>query len=293
MSDEDRKSFTEWLTPLLGLLVSAAAVLAVFVKITPVEIDTAAEYVISGLFVVFATCAGVAAWSHRHRQDNRRRTALFGALAVAALVSGVLLAVGTGGGASNTPSAEGSPTISAQAPTTGTSTTVQGGLEPDGSDPGDNDDGPTSNPTTAGGDSPATTNRPTGIAPNPTQPNGNEAPPTDDVRYQGEFRLSASKESLDLDPNPPEAYGEANELRAEDHAIFPVPPHTTGTPASGSPTRAECVEAVNRANPPAERFDDPQPGDAYCIRTSEGRYALVRVASAATKDFTLTLTVWN
>lgn len=117
-------------------------------------------------------------------------------------------------------------------------------------------------------------------------------PPADTVRYQGEFRLSASQESVDLDLNPPRAYGVANELAVDDHAIFTVPPHTVGVWASGSPTRGGCAEAIDRANPPAEYFDNPQPGAVFCIRTSDGRYALVRVISAGTKDFTLALTVW-
>jgi hypothetical protein len=279
-----------WLTGGVTFLAAALAVVGYFVKITPFEIDTFAGGIAVVLVVVCLASASAAVWSHRHRKD-RRRTALLATVAAVALIGGALTAIGSARGTSGSSAAGGAPTITTQTSTT--STTLQGGVEPDGSETG------TGEPTrkSAGGSqdsggSPHTT-RSTAAAPNPTQPAGGPPPAPDAVRYQGEFRLSASQESVDLDHNPPAAYGDTNELAVDDHSIWPVPPDTTGVVVSGSPTRTVCVTAVDQANPPAEYFDNPQSGDVYCVRTSEGRYALVRVVSAATKDFTLALTVWN
>jgi hypothetical protein len=281
-------NFVPWFAGLLSLLAAVATVLGMFVKITPIEIDTGVGFVAVGLFVVCAACAGAAVWSHRHRKGTRRQMALFVTVAVVALLAGTMLAVGSAREKSESPTAAGTPTIGTQAPTTTTSTTAQGGpgldSEPQTGGPEATADGQDGSPNTA---------RSTATGGNPTQPDGGPASANDAVRYQGEFRLSAAQEGVDLDTNPPAAYGPTNELSVEDHAIWTVPPDTKGVAVSGSPTRAQCVDAVDRANPPAEYFDNPQPGDGYCVRTSDGRYALVRVVSAATKDFTLALTVWS
>lgn len=187
--------------------------------------------------------------------------------------------------------AGGSPTLGTSAPGTTTATAARTGAS-------QNDGVETigARPTTRapGGQGGApNTARATVPEAGPPRPDDDPVPSADAVRYQGEFRLSAAQESVDLDQNPPEAYGPTNELSVDDHRIWTVPPDTSGVAVSGSPTRAQCENAVDRANPPAEYFDNPRTGDLFCVRTSDGRYALVRVVSAGTKDFTLSLTVWD
>lgn len=302
--DHDGKSFLQWLTAGVGLLVAVVTVVGVFVKITPIEIDTTVGVVAVALFTVFLTAAGAAAWSHRQHAAGGWRTALFAALSVAALVGGVLLVIGSTGAMTDSPAAADSPTVGAAAPTTTTSSAGSQGAPrpdgggPDGGGPGGGPGTDRSAPERSGGGQGA----PPHTVPATTTAGGHVPPPVPDdpdspgdtVRYQGEFRLSAAQESVDLDLDPPQAYGPANELAVDDHALWLVRSNNaTGAAASGSPTRAQCVDAVDRANPPAEYFADPRPGDVFCVRTSDGRYALVRVASAGTKDFTLALTVWH
>lgn len=293
----ERKSsptFTRWLADAFGLLVAAVTVVGAFVTVTPIEIDTLAELFAVVLFVVAVTCAGALMWGRRHHGHGWRPTALLAVLAVFALAGGLLLAVSA---ASSPPTVSGSPTPGTLAPATTSSGTDQAHPGPDGSGLGAGGGGLTPKPIGDGQVIPPNTGRSTTAVPSPmprtTQSTDTPVPATDAVRYQGEFRLSASQESVDLDLNPPQAYGPANELAVDDHAIWTVPPYTKGVAVGKSPTRAQCVEAADRANPPADYFDDPQPGDMFCVRTSDSRYALVRVVSSATKDFTLALTVWK
>jgi hypothetical protein len=297
--DKPFPSLTQWLTGLFGLLVAMLTVVGVFVKITPFETVTGVIAVV--LFLLCLAGAGVAVWSHRRGAVGRRLTAVCAVFSVGALVGGVLLAVSAVGGAADTTTEAGAPTITTQSPTTaaGVTTTtpmvVGGDTETGGNDPGPGPGGGVGGGTATtrrGQDNLPNTGQPPGPGPNPTQQKENP-PPGESVRSQSEFRLNSSAEGVDLDLDPPAAYGPANELAVDEHAILPVPAHAIGVTVSGSPTRAECVDAIGRANPPAESFDDPRPGDVYCVQTSGGRYALVRVVSAATWDYTLAITVWN
>jgi hypothetical protein len=107
------------------------------------------------------------------------KTALFGTVAVVALLGGTMLAVGSAREKSESPTAAGTPTIGTQAPRTTTSTTTQGGpgldSEPETGGPGRTAGGQDGSPNTA---------RSTATGGNPTQPDGGPAPANDAVRYQ-------------------------------------------------------------------------------------------------------------
>jgi hypothetical protein len=67
-------NFVPWFAGLLSLLAAVATVLGMFVKITPIEIETGGGFVAVGLFVVCAACAGAAVWSHRPRTTTSTTT---------------------------------------------------------------------------------------------------------------------------------------------------------------------------------------------------------------------------
>jgi hypothetical protein len=120
-------------------------------------------------------------------------------------------------------------------------------------------------------------------------------PAEDTVRYAGDFRLDASHEGVDFDLNPPRAYSGVSELAVGENEIWVVPPDAKAAlwSAPKPATRQQCVDIVATANPAPEYFDTPKPGLSFCVLTSDERYVFVQVKSVESKNYNLSVLVWE
>jgi len=223
---------------------------------------------------------------------QRRRTFITAA--------GVLVAAGAVLAISATPGGNPSVTDTPAPPESVVTSTTAAGQIPDAGEGGPGLDPTVEIPILPTSHAFPTVRGPTGAEPAPAPPPATSAvgvPATtaagETVRYSGEFRLYAVQESVDLDLNPPQAYGYKNELAVGDHEIWVNSENARGVAVTGPATRTQCADAIASSNPPNEYFADPQPGQFFCVQTSDARYALIQVLRAAVKDFTLLITVWT
>jgi len=300
-------SFKPWLIGWVTAIGSAVSLIAVFFNVTPLDVDTPAKFVAVVLIGIFVGLAGLLIWGRRHGGHGWRWTAFLAVGAVLVLTGGLLLFFGTGDASLPGPSAGSeSPTTPEHSPTPPDAGRPAGAADTTTADqiPAASAGTPKFDPAKGIPVSPAPstfspTRGPADAALPPAPPRttsatgGSTIVAGQTVQYSGEFRLNASQESVDLDPIPPQPYGDVNELAVGDHEIWVVPPDSQAVAVDGPATRAQCADAINRANPPSAYFENPQPDQFFCVHTSGDRYALIQVLRAAVRDFTLQVTVWN
>lgn len=116
---------------------------------------------------------------------------------------------------------------------------------------------------------------------------------SDQVRWHGSLVFG----SFDLDQQPPIA-GVGYDLAGRYGPLLIVDNHAAGAGWStpGTPGRQQCIEDISAGG--IDGLQEPitplaSVADAFCLRTSQGRTAFIRVTAATDSTLTVDATVWE